>query len=252
MLSNEAQKFLDDTQGYLRTRGIREMDIISFIEDAEVHLIEGEKRGKSVNDIFGHDPKEYANQLAKEMEVDRKGNYKLLLYFIINLLAFTMMKSVFFSEADHRLSYSLIEVIGYPIMILVGISVLIWGMRTAVFKCKRTEFLIIYITGAIWFLSIFSIALLNEFYGTTFIKFTSTESFTLVGVVVIFATIVNIKVGGWFTLSYLLVPIALEFVFVKVDLSNIIGMYVQQVILFIIIYMLLKIHTKLEKREVYE
>ncbi|MEH7537657.1 hypothetical protein V7167_26380, partial [Bacillus toyonensis] len=64
--------------------------------------------------------------------------------------------------------------------------------------------------------------------------------------------IVNVKIGGWFTLSYLLVPIALEFVFVKIDLSNIIGMYVQQVILFIIIYMLLKIHTKLEKREVYE
>ncbi|MED2635544.1 hypothetical protein P4216_28170, partial [Bacillus thuringiensis] len=89
MLSNEGQKFLDDTQGYLRTKGIREADIISFIEDAEVHLIEGEKRGKSVNDIFGHAPKEYANQLAKEMEVDKKGNYKLLLYFIINLLALT-------------------------------------------------------------------------------------------------------------------------------------------------------------------
>ena len=109
-----------------------------------------------------------------------------------------------------------------------------------------------YINGAIWFLSIFSIALLNEFYGTTFIKFTATESFTLVGVVVIFAAIINIKFGGWFTLSYLLVPIALEFVFVTIDLSNIIGMYVQQVILFIVIYMLLKIHTKLEKREVYE
>ncbi len=140
MLSNEGQKFLDDTQGYLRTKGIREADIISFIEDGEVHLIEGEKRGKSVNDIFGHAPKEYANQLAKEMEVDKKGNYKLLLYFIINLLAFTMMKSVFFSEVDHRLSYSLIELIGYPIMIFVGISVLIWGMRTASFKRKRTEF----------------------------------------------------------------------------------------------------------------
>lgn len=247
MLSNEGQKFLDDTQGYLRTKGIREADIISFIEDAEVHLIEGEKRGKSVNDIFGHAPKEYANQLAKEMEVDKKGNYKLLLYFIINLLAFTMMKSVFFSEADHRLSYSLIELIGYPIMIFVGISVLIWGMRTASFKRKRTEFLIMYITGAIWFLSIFSIALLNNFDGTTFIKFTATESFILVGIVVLFAAIVNIKFGGWFTLAYLLVPIALEYVFVMIDLSSIIGMYVQQIILFIVIYMLLKIHIKLEK-----
>ncbi|WP_088350509.1 DUF1129 domain-containing protein [Bacillus cereus] len=250
MLSNEGQKFLDDTQGYLRTKGIREADIISFIEDGEVHLIEGEKRGKSVNDIFGHAPKEYANQLAKEMEVDKKGNYKLLLYFIINLLAFTMMKSVFFSEIDHRLSYSLIELIGYPIMIFVGIIVLIWGMRTASFKRKRTEFLIMYISGAMWFLLIFSIALLNNFYGTTFIKFTSTESFILVGIVVLLAAVTNIKFGGWFTLSYLLVPIVLEYVFVMIDVSSIIGMYVQQIILFIVIYMLLKIHIKLEKRKV--
>ncbi|MDA1676528.1 MULTISPECIES: DUF1129 domain-containing protein [unclassified Bacillus cereus group] len=252
MLSNEGQKFLDDTQGYLRTKGIRETDIISFIEDAELHLIEGEKKGKTVSDIFGHASQEYANQLAEEMDIDRKGNYKLLLYFIVNLLAFTMMKSVFFSEFNHRLSYSLIELIGYPIMIFVGITVLIWGMRTASFKRKRTEFLIMYISGAIWFLLIFSIALLNKFYGTTFIKFTSTESLILVGVVVLLAVVINIKFGGWFTLSYLLVPIVLEYVFVIIDVSNIIGMYVQQIILFIVIYMLLKIHIKLEKREVYE
>ncbi|WP_377864557.1 DUF1129 domain-containing protein [Bacillus sp. R86525] len=252
MLSNEGQKFLDDTQGYLRTKGIRETDIISFIEDAELHLIEGEKKGKTVSDIFGHAPKEYANQLAKEMDIDRKGNYKLLLYLIVNLLAFTMMKSVFFSEADHRLSYSLIELIGYPIMIFAGITVLIWGMRTAAFKRKRTEFLIMYISGAIWFLSIFSIALLNNFYGTTFIKFTVIESFTLVGVVALLAAIINIKFGGWFTLSYLLVPIVLEYAFGMIGVSSVIGMYVQQIILFIVIYILLKIHIKLEKREVYE
>ncbi|PFC71689.1 hypothetical protein CN290_20375 [Bacillus cereus] len=252
MLSNEGQKFLDDTQGYLRIKGIRETDITSFIEDAELHLIEGEKKGKTVSDIFGHAPKEYANQLAKEMDIDRKGNYKLLFYFIVNLLAFTMMKSVFFSAADHRLSYSLIELIGYPIMIFVGITVLIWGMRTTSFKRKRTEFLIMYISGAIWFILIFSIALLNKFYGTTFIKFTSTESFILVGIVVFLAAVTNIKFGGWFTLSYLLVPIVLEYVFVMIDVSSIIGMYVQQIILFIVIYMLLKIHIKLEKKEVYE
>ncbi|BCC78350.1 DUF1129 domain-containing protein [Bacillus cereus] len=250
MLSNEGQKFLDDTKGYLRTKGIREADIISFIEDAELHLIEGKQKGKTVSDIFGHTPKEYANQLAKEMDIDRKGNYKLLLYFIVNLLAFTMMKSVFISEADHRLSYSLIELIGYPIIISVGITVLIWGMRAASFKHKRTEFLIMYISGAIWFLLIFSIALLNKFYGTTFIKFTSEESFILVGIVVLLAAVANIKFGGWFTLSYLLVPIALEYAFRMIDVSSIIGMYVQQIILFIVIYMLLKIHIKLEKRSI--
>ena len=88
MLSNEGQKFLDDTQGYLRTKGIRETDIISFIEDAELHLIEGEKKGKTVSDIFVHAPKEYANQLAKEMDIDRKGNYKFIALLYCKFIGF--------------------------------------------------------------------------------------------------------------------------------------------------------------------
>ncbi|MEK4708569.1 DUF1129 domain-containing protein [Bacillus sp. FSL R10-2780] len=248
MLTKESQRFIEETRAYLRVKGISESDIIAFLEDAELHLIEGEKKGKTVDGIFGNSPKTYADQLAKEMDVDKKGNYKLLIYFIINVLAFTMMKSVFFSELDHRLSYSLIELIGYPIMTFVGIGILIVGMRTAAFKRKRTELIIMYITSVLWFLSIFSIALLNSFYGTTFIQFTAIESFGLVGIVFLSAAVINIKFGGWFTLFYLLVPIALEYIFVMLDLSGIIGMYIHQIVFLVVIYILLKIHAKLEKR----
>lgn len=87
-----------------------------------------------------------------------------------------MMKSVFFSQVDHRLSYSSIELIGYPIMCAIGIMILIWGMRIAAFKRKTIEFIIMCITGSLYFLTIFSIALLNEFYGTTVIQFTTEQS----------------------------------------------------------------------------
>ncbi len=50
---------------YLTTKGMKEEDVDAFLEDAELHLIEGEKRGKNVEDIFGDSPKEYANQLVK-------------------------------------------------------------------------------------------------------------------------------------------------------------------------------------------
>ena len=78
-----------------------------------------------------------------------------------------------------------------------------------------------YITSVLWFLSIFSIVLLNSFYGTTFIQFTAIESFSLVGIVFLSAAIINVQFGGWFTLFYLLVPIALECIFVMLDLSGI-------------------------------
>lgn len=105
MLIKESQKFIEETRAYLRVKGIKESDITSFLEDAELHLIEGEKQGKTVVDIFGDSPKEFAKQLAREMEVDKKENYSWLVYFIVNALAFTMVKSVFFSQVDHRLYY---------------------------------------------------------------------------------------------------------------------------------------------------
>ena len=59
-VSKEGEKFLVDMKVYLLTKGIKEEDVNNFIEDAELHLIEGEKEGKTVTDIFGDSPREYA------------------------------------------------------------------------------------------------------------------------------------------------------------------------------------------------
>ena len=76
-ISKEGEKFLIDTKVYLITKGIKEEeDVDAFLEDAELHLIEGEK-GKTVSDIFGDSPKEYAEELAKEMEKDKSGSIKV-------------------------------------------------------------------------------------------------------------------------------------------------------------------------------
>lgn len=72
-ISKEGDKFLIDTKVYLLTKGIKKEDVNAFLEDAELHLIEGEKQGKTVRDVFGDSPKEFAKQLASEMEVDKRG-----------------------------------------------------------------------------------------------------------------------------------------------------------------------------------
>ncbi len=46
MLSNEARKFLLDMRLFLTAKSVKESDIESFIEDAEIHLIEGESEGE--------------------------------------------------------------------------------------------------------------------------------------------------------------------------------------------------------------
>ncbi len=43
MLSQESRDFLANTNTYLTAKGISEKDIESFLEDAELHLTEGEK-----------------------------------------------------------------------------------------------------------------------------------------------------------------------------------------------------------------
>lgn len=45
-VSKEGEKFLIDTKVYLITKGIKEEEVDAFLEDAEFHLIEGEKRGR--------------------------------------------------------------------------------------------------------------------------------------------------------------------------------------------------------------
>lgn len=47
-ISKEGEKFLIDTKVYLITKGMKEEDVDAFLEDAELHLIEGEKEGKTV------------------------------------------------------------------------------------------------------------------------------------------------------------------------------------------------------------
>lgn len=43
-VSKEGEKFLIDTKLYLITKGIKVEDVDAFLEDAELHLIEGEKK----------------------------------------------------------------------------------------------------------------------------------------------------------------------------------------------------------------
>ena len=46
------ESFLLDMRLFLAAKSVKESDMESFIEDAELHLIEGESDGKSVEEIL--------------------------------------------------------------------------------------------------------------------------------------------------------------------------------------------------------
>ena len=141
MLSNEARKFLLDMRLFLTAKSVKESDIESFIEDAELHLIEGESDGKSVEEIFGSSPKEYANELVKVMERDRQETWKQIGFTVMNIVSFWIMASILIVN-NGLLQMSLIQCVGYSlslILVVIGPNFLLRKM-TFVTSFTKTWF----------------------------------------------------------------------------------------------------------------
>ena len=66
-MSREGEKFIEDLNLYLISTGKSEKEIKEFIEEAEEHLILGEKEGKTIQDIFGSSPEEYAESIINPL-----------------------------------------------------------------------------------------------------------------------------------------------------------------------------------------
>src|SRR5690625_5036172 len=114
-LSRESKKFLEDLRVYLFSSGKNEEEIDSIIEELEVHLLEAEKQGKSIDKIIGQSPKEYMEQLSKEMDVDYLAWLKYIPIIIIGAFSFNIIDDMIKGE----LAYSLLEIFGH--IFIVGI-----------------------------------------------------------------------------------------------------------------------------------
>lgn len=71
-LSKESKDFIGRLQLYLMASGKKEKEIEEITEELEDHLLEAERRGKSVQDVVGQSPKEYMEQFSREMILDKR------------------------------------------------------------------------------------------------------------------------------------------------------------------------------------
>lgn len=123
----------------LTAKSVKESDIESFIEDAELHLIEGESDGKSVEEIFGSSPKEYANELVKVMERDRQETWKQIGFTVMNIVSFWIIASILIVN-NGLLQMSLIQCVGYSlslILVVIGPNFLLRKMTFVTSFTKR-------------------------------------------------------------------------------------------------------------------
>ncbi len=79
------------------------------------------KRERHVSDIFGDSPKEYAEELAKEMEKDKGGSIKSVLGMIIGIGGYWLLTNILFGNPNQQFTLTNVQVIGYPIVLIITI-----------------------------------------------------------------------------------------------------------------------------------
>lgn len=252
MLSNEARKFLLDMRLFLTAKGMKESDMESFIEEAELHLIEGESDGKSVEEIFGSSPKEYANELVKVMERDRQETWKQIGFTVMNIVSFWIIASILIVN-NGLLQMSLIQCVGYSlslILVVIGPNFLLRKM-TFVTSFTKTWF-------SMWFLVMIApmflmgvVTVLDVIYPTKLFTFTQMQSYILAGGIFIITVAINIYFGGWFKNLYLIIPLFIMLVFKTFTSEDLVPMLFQIICLYgsLFILIFLEIMMKTNRRE---
>ncbi|MBH0349084.1 DUF1129 domain-containing protein [Bacillus sp. BD59S] len=252
MLSNEARKFLLDMRLFLTAKSVKETDMESFIEDAELHLIEGEIDGKSVEEIFGSSPKEYANELVKVMERDRQETWKQIGFTVMNIVSFWIIASILIVN-NGLLQMSLIQCVGYSlslILVVIGPNFLLRKM-TFVTSFTKTWF-------SMWFLVMIApmflmgvVTVLDVIYPTKIFTFTELQSYILAGGVFIITVAINIYFDGWFKNLYLIIPLSIMLLFKTFTSEDLVPMLFQIICLYgsLFILIFLEIMMKTNRRE---
>ncbi|MFE9077068.1 DUF1129 domain-containing protein [Bacillus mobilis] len=249
-ISKEGEKFLIDTKVYLITKGIKEEDVDAFLEDAELHLIEGEKEGKTVSDIFGDSPKEYTEELAKEMEKDKGGSIKSILAMIIGIGGYWLLSNILFENPNHEFTLTNVQLIGYPIVLMITIVGTIFAFKMSSFKSKIIEFSIIYIAALLPILLLVLLMFMNKWYGTPVLQLTTMQSYILAGVILLVLLIGEAYILGWIGILAVIVPLFIMFVFKGLGEKNPYWGMLESLLLYGSLYVLMRWSFKNEEKKI--
>jgi len=248
-ISKEGEKFLIDTKVYLITKGMKEEDVDTFLEDAELHLIEGEKEGKTVSDIFGDSPKEYAEELAKEMEKDKGGSIKSILGMIIGIGGYWLLTNILFESPNHEFTLTNVQLIGYPIVLIITIVGIIFAFKMSSFKSKIKEFSIIYVAALLPILLLVLLMFMNKWYGTPVLQLTTIQSYILAGFILLVLLIGEAYILGWIGILAVIVPLLIMFVFKELGKQNPYWGILESLLLYGSLYVLMRWSLKNEEKK---
>ncbi|MCF6136613.1 HAAS domain-containing protein [Pseudalkalibacillus berkeleyi] len=168
-LSKKSQDFLENLRLYLVTGGKKEHEIEEIISELEDHLTEAEMAGKDVEDIVEKSPKEYMQQLSNEISLDVPTVAKYGLLILLGAFSYI----VFGDVLRGGIEYSFIQIIGYPLVILLNLGLVVATFRyIASSGAKKTKQWILFgMLGSVPILLFLAVLFLDQYINTTTIKF---------------------------------------------------------------------------------
>ncbi|NIK11631.1 HAAS domain-containing protein [Alkalibacillus almallahensis] len=181
MISKEGERFIADMRHYLTSKGKTDAEIEGLLETAKGHLIEGEKEGKSVEDIFGKSPEAYAKALDSVMTVSTKEDTKHLINFIIVIFSAVFINNLL----NAPLNVSLLELIGFPSMFILWILAIFLGLRVKLSKSDIMNWISIFLLAMVPSSVTVGVMYFRNFYDPTIFTLDGAPRYILAAIVAI-------------------------------------------------------------------
>ncbi|WHX76554.1 hypothetical protein QNH25_06290 [Bacillus safensis] len=169
MVSKETRHILLELQLYLISKGKNQDEIDELMDELTAHAVEAEKDGKTGEDVFGGDPRSYADELAKELS----GNHKDWVPFVSAFLIGSLFYMILADAISQNLSYSWFAMIGYPLVLVTNVIMIIVMFRASAFQTSSRVFLYFWMLGIFQLTAMVTIKLLDQKVGTPLLVLTS-------------------------------------------------------------------------------
>ncbi|MCC9089377.1 HAAS domain-containing protein [Bacillus pumilus] len=171
MVTKETRHILLELKLYLISKGKNEDEIDEVMDELTTHAVEAEKDGKSGEDIFGGDPRGFADELAKELSRHHKDWVPFVSAFLIGSLFYMILADA----VSQSLSYSWYALIGYPLILVANVIITIVMFRASAFQTSRRAFFYFWILGIFQLTAMITVKLLDQKLGTPLLVLTSSQ-----------------------------------------------------------------------------
>lgn len=187
MVSKETRHILLELQLYFISKGKNQDEIDELMDELTAHAVEAEKDGKTGEDVFGGDPRSYADELAKELS----GNHKDWVPFVSAFLIGSLFYMILADAISQNLSYSWFALIGYPLVLVANVIMIIVMFRASAFQTSSRVFLYFWMLGIFQLTAMVTIKLLDQKVGTPLLVLTSGQRWGVILLMLLCIVVLN-------------------------------------------------------------